>query len=558
MGDRHPATDPKVARRYLVVRGRGAALRLALPSLGTLTIGSGERADVRIAEPGIAPEHAELFLDHGIGLRLVDGEGEGAILPPPARAGRGPGRERPLTPGATVDLELGARVRLGSAELSFVTTPEVVPAPRAVARAYLERRLAAALVEDERPALAVLRIRALAATAPADLEARIAGGLRPADLMSRLAEDEYAVLLGEVTEATARGIAGGLGQHLAGGGAEVAIGMALASQAGARPLLELAAERLARPGAGGDRPGVYVSSDPEMLKVARMVERVAASGSSVLILGETGVGKDLAAQLIHELSPRASGPFVRVSCVDLAEIGADEGFLARARNGTVHLDEVGGLSPRAQLALAHILEDAPGAAHGVRFVASTNHDLAGMVAAGSFRKDLYFRLNQVTITVPPLRLRPADVVPLAELFLAAAAETAQRPRAPALSPGAMERLSGYGWPGNVRELRNVIERAMLLSSGDTIGVEHLPQDVLAGTASAAVEPATPEEGGRKMSLKEEITLLEKKRILEALRRHPTQRDAALALEMPMRTFLNRLDALGIPRARGGGSGGNKE
>lgn len=543
-----------MSARYLVARGRNTALRLLLPPLESLTIGSSPTADVRLEEPGVAPEHALLFLDHGVGLDVRDPETARLV-----DDGRGDLTEEPLRVGQTVDLAPGDRLRIGSVELLLLTAEAEASGAHAVPRAFFERRLAELAQADERPALSVVRLRTPGGRDPEAITLALLEVVRPTDLVAELGAGEHGVLLTEVTEGGGRKLVAELAQALEARGLEVLLGVAQGTEDRPGRLLELAGERMARPAHGGGSPRALVAKDPETQRVARLVERVAKGRGPVLILGETGAGKDLVAQLIHDRSERAGGPFLRVGCVGLPESVFEDGaaaLLARARGGTVHFDEVGGLSQRAQLALGYLLDDGPSSGADVRFLASSNQDLAAAVESGAFRKDLYFRLNQLTVEVPALRERPADIVPLAELFIDA---TRSGGAAPRLTAAAKVALEGYGWPGNVRELKSVVERAILSSGGEELGMEHLPPEV----TGAAPRPRAPREveavagpavagSAGKPSLRDELAALEKRRILEALEQYPTQREAAAALEMPMRTFLNRLDQFGIQRARGGG------
>jgi transcriptional regulator with PAS, ATPase and Fis domain len=220
---------------------------------------------------------------------------------------------------------------------------------------------------------------------------------------------------------------------------------------------------------------------------------------SVLVTGETGAGKEWVASEIHRASPRGAGPYVRVNCAALPETlveaelfghekgaftGADRrriGRLESAHGGTVFLDEIGELPLPMQAKLLHVLEDRAIVRVGanqpqpidVRFVAATNRDLEGEIRAGRFREDLYFRLSAITIHMPPLRERPADLAALAEHFLVESARAAGR-RPPRMSPGFRAALESYPWPGNVRELKNAIERAVVLGDGDELGARALP------------------------------------------------------------------------------------
>ncbi|OYW14312.1 MAG: hypothetical protein B7Z55_15885 [Planctomycetales bacterium 12-60-4] len=220
----------------------------------------------------------------------------------------------------------------------------------------------------------------------------------------------------------------------------------------------------------------------------RVIGELAGVDLPVVILGESGTGKELVAELLHELGPRADGPFVTVNCAGLTEtlleselFGHERGAFTDAREmrrgqfelahrGTLLLDEIGDMSPAGQAKLLRALETGLINRVGgtkpipvdVRILAATNVNLPEAVCAGRFRLDLYYRLTAVTLVVPPLRTRAVDIVPLAEFFLAKAAEKSRRPDL-RLSPGAKDRLLNHSWPGNARELRNVINRAAYLA-----------------------------------------------------------------------------------------------
>ena len=241
-----------------------------------------------------------------------------------------------------------------------------------------------------------------------------------------------------------------------------------------------------------------VASEP-MRQLMLMVERVALSTASVLIGGESGTGKELVARAIHHYSMRSSRPWVDVSCAALPEhlveselfgyergafSGADSakpGLFELANSGTIFLDEIGELEPRMQVKLLRVLDGTPYYRLGgvrkitvdVRVIAATNQDLREGVAQGRFRSDLYHRLSQIDLHVPPLRDRLDDIVPLAEFFL-----RQQNPQL-RLAPDAMERLRHYRWPGNIRELRNVITKAAVLSRDVEIRAHQLPADLQA-------------------------------------------------------------------------------
>jgi DNA-binding NtrC family response regulator len=324
-----------------------------------------------------------------------------------------------------------------------------------------------------------------------------------------------------------------------------------------------------RSGSGerADLPGVIVKA-PETRKVYDLAARIAQGPINVLILGETGSGKEVLAQAIHRQSPRASGPFVVLDCAALPEAlaeselfghekgaftgaaGAKEGLFEAADQGTIFLDEVGELTPAIQVKLLRVLEDGKVRRVGatapkpvdVRVVAATNRDLAGEVKKGTFRQDLYFRLNGMTLTLPPLRARGEELHDLARLFAERTAKV-MGGEAPEITPEALAVLAAHSWPGNVRELRNVIERAVVLAAAGKITPEHL---MIESTSAAAAAP--PLEDGA--SLKDDLEAIERKRILDALEKcGGNQTKAAELLAMPRRTLVARLSEYGLTKPR---------
>jgi DNA-binding NtrC family response regulator len=255
----------------------------------------------------------------------------------------------------------------------------------------------------------------------------------------------------------------------------------------------------------GERPKALaeiVGKSPPMLDVYKMVARVAPTQSTILVIGESGTGKELVARAIHNHSPRAGGPFVAVNCTALVEglleselfghtkgaftgaVASKRGLFEEAQGGTLFLDEIGDVGPKMQAQLLRVLQEGEIRRVGggepvkvdVRVVAATNRELEEEVKAGRFREDLYFRINVVTIRLPPLRERPSDIPLLVNHFLAKYAARERRTDA-GVAAQAMAVLERYAWPGNVRELENVIERALALSKDGVILPSDLPPEV---------------------------------------------------------------------------------
>jgi len=253
----------------------------------------------------------------------------------------------------------------------------------------------------------------------------------------------------------------------------------------------------------------WVAHDPASLAVLELARKVAETYTTLLITGESGTGKDQLARLIHELGPRRDAPFLKIDCASLPaelveselfghEVGAFTGAVARklgrlelAQGGTIVLDEVAALTPAMQAKLLRVLEERSFERLGgtdtlridARLIALTNADLAAAVAAGRFREDLYFRLNVLTIAVPPLRKRPADIRPLAEHLLARLAAVHGR-AGTRLNAAALRLFASYAWPGNVREMKNVLERALIFSRNATLSPEDFPENVRAAAGAA--------------------------------------------------------------------------
>ena len=251
-----------------------------------------------------------------------------------------------------------------------------------------------------------------------------------------------------------------------------------------------------------------IGSSVAWRRVIEVATQAAPSTATVLVLGESGTGKELLARYIHERSARAKKPFIAVNCAAIPEtileselfghergaftgaVTKKDGRFAKASGGTLFLDEIGELSMQVQVKLLRVLQEGEYEPLGgntvkadVRIVAATNRDLLAEVQAGRFREDLYYRLNVIAVTAPPLRARREDIPLLVDHFVGLYAKKNGKARL-AVARAALERMMDYGWPGNVRELENVIERAVVLSRGDTLTEHDLPEPIAKSTASA--------------------------------------------------------------------------
>jgi sigma-54-specific transcriptional regulator len=262
------------------------------------------------------------------------------------------------------------------------------------------------------------------------------------------------------------------------------------------------------------RAKALVFEDPRSQALLRLIRQIAPSEATVLVIGETGTGKEIVARHIHDLSKRALQPFVAVNCGAFSETlveselfghergaftgaqVAKPGWFETAQGGTLFLDEIGDLPPAVQVKLLRVLQEREVVRLGsrqpipidVRLVAATNVDLEQAVAAGRFREDLYYRLKVAVLPLPPLRDRPGDVLPLAQYFLGLYQQRLHS-RPATLSDAAVKQLLAHAWPGNIRELENVIHSALLVSQGDEIG----PADLRLGPGPA--RRLDPDEAG---------------------------------------------------------------
>jgi DNA-binding NtrC family response regulator len=316
-----------------------------------------------------------------------------------------------------------------------------------------------------------------------------------------------------------------------------------------------------------------VAKSGKLQEVLAIVDRVAPTNSTVLLGGESGVGKDMIARAIHQHSRRASGPFIKINCTAIPEnlleselfgyekgaftgaVTSKPGKFELADKGTILLDEIGDVPGAIQVKLLRVLQEREFERLGgtktlkvdVRVIAATNQDLRAALEQGTFREDLYYRLNVVPISIPPLREHKEDIPYLADHFLARFVRESAKP-IKGITPAAMRMLMDFHWPGNIRELENIIERAVALSTGTMLDVGDIRLDLGRGVPVAAA-PGVSSGDAAGPFLPQGMTLeqYEDKIIEEALRRaNGNKSQAARLLGLSRNAFRYRLSKLGVP------------
>jgi two-component system, NtrC family, response regulator AtoC len=371
---------------------------------------------------------------------------------------------------------------------------------------------------------------------------RLSAHLRRMDVLSEYSGDEIAIVLPEAERGAAEVVAGRVMQA---GGLKVTVGIAVFPSDGSSPgeLISAARDRLR--GAVGPRPAERVDinavlgrnvvvADPQMKQLFELAKRVAVSNITVLIAGETGVGKEVVAEAIHRLSPRVTGPYVRLNCAALPEslveaelfgyergaftgaVGTKVGFFESASGGTLFLDEIGELPVSMQAKLLRVLEHRTITRVGgtqeiavdVRLICASNRDLELEVRRARFREDLFFRISGFVIPVPPLRDRRSEIPLLANQFVR---DLAPEGSSIIIDERALAILASYDWPGNVRELRNVIERAIVMSGSGRIESSHLPEHVRERST-----PGLAAMGHGALDVRQRVLVVEREAVEQAL------------------------------------------
>ena len=564
------AHDDETEQRFQLVVVEGELVTAHdLPEEGTILVGRGDEAAIRLVDPSASARHARVHVQGGaVSIEDLDSRNGTQV------------RGQRIAPGELIGLGAGEAALLGSAVLLVQRRNRRLQRRRPLPHGYFELRLA-----EECELAKNGGDSATFSLARVDLEGEVstdafvdatADLLRSSDIVGTYARNAYEILLPRTTPDGAKRALEPLLQKLTQLGAETRSSLAHFPGDGrtAHALIERACAGIRPAAAAMPRPGVIVL-DERMRNIYRLAEKAAARDINVLILGETGVGKEILAETIHRASKRAAGPFLCLNCGGLSEslreselFGyergaftdakvAKPGLLEMASGGTVFLDEIGEMSPAMQAMLLRAIETKQvtrlAGLHpksiDVRFIAATHRDLVQEIRERRFRSDLYYRLNGISLEIPPLRERRTEIRPLAEAFLAQLTSSSEQSRSPRLTDEAAALLEAYAWDGNIRELRNVMERALLLSDGDDIEPDHLPGETIRGASPPEPLPiedipdVTANDGSWTPEQRAEHA-----RVVEALRAEGgNQTRAARRLGISRGTLLTRLEMFGIRR-----------
>jgi DNA-binding NtrC family response regulator len=538
----------------------------ALPSTGRITIGRSRDAHVFIDHSSVSREHAVFDVET---LTLTDvGSRNGTYV----------GGER-LQANTPMVVGRGEAILIGEVTM-FIQQEGATAPPLAgpIEEAPLEMRLVDETARAARHGAPFVHARVHVPAAQADAARELlVDALRTSDVMSEDGPGRFQLLLPAITGERGRPVIQRLVSTLDRHGIDARAGVACYPHDGvtAAQLSAHAREAITVPN----------RERSAMDETMRLAASVADSELTVLITGETGVGKELIAEMIHRISPRAQGPFMRINCAAIAEplleselfghvkgafTGADStrvGLLEAAAGGTVFLDEIGEMSLRIQASLLRVLEErtvrrvgeSEGRAIDVRIIGATNRSLGDEVSAGGFRRDLYYRISGVTVAIPPLRDRPHAIEAIARSFAALASARSRR-SPPVFTDEAIAALKASTWPGNIRELRNAIERAVLLAGNGPIRPTELgldqepPRAPVRQTPSSGITIPPPfassSESADARALSSEVAELERMRIIEALDRFGgNQTRAARALGLSRTTLVARMEAYSLRRPR---------
>ena len=551
---------------------------IQLPDGADVSFGRSRGCTIHIDSESVSRTHARLRRN-GFSLTLEDAG---------SRNGTWLNGDKISQPRSVVS---GDEIRVGPAT---ALVSMVLPAGRSVtvgSTSHLEERLAAEADRSvryrRRFALALVHLTGSDDVVDTALS-RVAQQLRTMDGIAEYSPDVFAIVMPEYDAAAAEvavnDILTDLNDHVR--GVEVCAGLAAfpghSSKTGELLALAFSCARSASPGAvnvaavskttamaGNDD---LVIGSPAMGRVYAMAERVAPSNMTVLVMGETGAGKEVVAEHIHRHSKRQSKPFIRLNCTSIPDslleselfghekgafTGADRrriGYFEAADGGTIFLDEIGEISQGTQAKLLRVLEQRTITRVGgtreiavdVRVVCATNRDLEQCVGNQTFREDLFFRISAFTVIVPPLRDRTDEIEGLANLFLAQTVANSEASR-PQLSPQALEAMHHYSWPGNVRELKNAMERAAIVQETGVIETSHLPQRIMEKSPHSS-RSASPGDSNIVADVKEHMAELECRAIVAALEAcGGNQTQAAKQLGLSRRALIYKLEKYGLKK-----------
>jgi two-component system, NtrC family, response regulator AtoC len=549
--------DAERASGGLSLRAVGEAFAAwhPLPPSGEVLVGRSAEADIALDHPSVSRRHARIHL--GPPLAIEDlGSANGTSV-----------RGSALRPGERRPIAIGEAIDVGSILVVVQHASSTASQARPCAHAVFERKLeeACARANQASTPLSVVRLHVGGAIVARAAEEALMDALASSAVVGSYAPGEYEVLVEGAAPAEALQRTAPAVEQLRSKGALVRTGVAGLPLHGRTPeaLMTTACAEVRGTARADAAPAIEPAG--KMADLSGVIDKVAPGMITVLIMGETGAGKEVAAELLHRRSRRAGKPFLKLNCAALTptlleselfghEKGsftgaaqAKRGLLETAQGGTVLFDEVGELPISIQIKLLRVLEEHAVLPVGglsprpidVRFLAATNRPLDAEVARGTFRQDLFYRLSGVTLVVPPLRERLEELEALATAFVARAARDMGW-EAPQISEGVLSLLRRHRWPGNVRELRNVMERAVLLAAGSSVITEdHVPKEKILD----APEPREPAAAGGPIS-----EAGERERILEALARCAgNQTQAARLLGMSRGTLVTRLEAYNLPR-----------
>jgi two-component system, NtrC family, response regulator AtoC len=555
-----------------------------LPASGVVGVGRSTRCLVQIDDAMASREHARIHIGSNDGVPVLTIEDVGS-----ANGTRV--RDAVIKPGEPAAILPGEAIMIGSTVIMVLQNRQPAGLRRLWSHAYFETR-----VEDEcaraakiKAPFALARIR-FAETAPwTKIMPILARELDAPNLFATYGPKDYEILFVDTTSSETEARIQSLTAAFQSAGLQAQWAVAWYPSDGRTGDALLASANASLKGGGGRRAsGELLASEVSgMQRVRAMAARAATAPINVLILGEMGVGKDVLAQTIHQMSPRAGKPFVALNCAGLTEslieselfghergaftgaVGPKVGLFESANGGTVFLDEIGEMPMVMQAKLLRAIETREvrpvGAVRGrsidVRFISATNLDIEAAVKNQSFRGDLIYRLNTLTLAIPPLRERKDEIGPLVAIFLAQTSRDLGRDTSLRVSGAAMECLISYDWPGNIRELKNVIERAAVLCDGSEILPEHLPLEKMrpgsgsylsVDKAGAVTRPDSAGPGKSLPTLTDPREIAERKRIIDALEECASnQTRAAKLLGMSRRTLVSKLDHYGIPRPQKG-------